>query len=545
MDFRIENGVLVKYKGKDSNVVIPNGVTSIGKSAFSGCILRKVKIPNGVTSIGESAFSGCSLGDGVTIPKSVTSIGNSAFAGCEYLTSIVIPDSVTSIGDSAFYHCSKLRRVTISDGVMSIGKKAFGECYNLKNVTIPDSVASIGDAAFYGCRGLMDDSGLVIIRHVLYYCEIGATSVIIPDDVTSIGESAFLWCRSLTSVTIPDSVTSIGDEAFYRCDGLADESGLVIIRNVLYYCKQEQTSVTIPDGVISIGKEAFKECYSLTNVTIPDSVTSIGESAFYGCQSLTSVAIPDSVTSIGKEVFSECKNLKDFTCPSAFAKELQTILPKTKTPIILHISDISEISAKSRPGAAVGFAEDNRDCADENGKKYVKYIKANAAKLAGLAIEHSALLYLMLREKLIAAKDLEAVTNAVQESGNTELIAAMLEYGNSSVSEKDKAKAKAKKEERETNVTSFVFDAEKLEALSGKKFVVTGKLKTFVRRDELKECLTTCGAALTETLAEGVDYLITNTPNSGTAKNKKAVELGIKRITEDEFDEMIGRSVQK
>ena len=72
----------------------------------------------------------------------------------------------------------------------------------------------------------------------------------------------------------------------------------------------------------------------------------------------------------------------------------------------------------------------------------------------------------------------------------------------------------------------------------------TSKLKTFVSRDELKECLTTCGAALTETLAEGVDYLITNTPNSGTAKNKKAVELGIKRITKDEFNEMIGRWVE-
>ena len=72
----------------------------------------------------------------------------------------------------------------------------------------------------------------------------------------------------------------------------------------------------------------------------------------------------------------------------------------------------------------------------------------------------------------------------------------------------------------------------------------TGKLKIFVSRDELKECLTTCGAALTETLEEGVDYLITNTPNSGTAKNKKAVELGIKRITEDEFNEMIGRRAE-
>ena len=151
----------------------------------------------------------------------------------------------------------------------------------------------------------------------------------------------------------------------------------------------------------------------------------------------------------------------------------------------------------------------------------------------------------MIHEKLITAKSLEAVTNAVQASGNTELIAAMLDYGNNAVSEKAKAKVQAKKQERETNVTNFVFDAEKLEALSGKTFVVTGKLKTFVSRDELNDCLTTCGAVLTETLTADVNYLITNTPNSGTAKNKKAIELGVQRITEAQFNEMIGRTVQK
>ncbi len=51
----------------------------------------------------------------------------------------------------------------------------------------------------------------------------------------------------------------------------------------------------------------------------------------------------------------------------------------------------------------------------------------------------------------------------------------------------------------------------------------------------------TCGASLTETLSPTVDYIINNTPDSGTAKNKKAIELGIKRITEAQFNEMIGR----
>ena len=178
-------------------------------------------------------------------------------------------------------------------------------------------------------------------------------------------------------------------------------------------------------------------------------------------------------------------------------------------------------------------------------KKYCKYIKSNAAKLVELAIEHPALLYLMLREKLIAARDLDAVTAAVQKTGNAELIAAVLNYGNSAVSEQDKEKARQKKDQRETNVTNFIFDAEKLEALKGKTFVVTGKLKTFVSRDELKECLTTCGAALTETLGEGVDYLITNTPDSGTAKNKKAVELGVTRIRTNNVIERLNREIRR
>ena len=209
------------------------------------------------------------------------------------------------------------------------------------------------------------------------------------------------------------------------------------------------------------------------------------------------------------------------------------------------------MSTKFLLSAVIGFAEDNRDCTDENGKAYVKYIKANAAKLVGLAIEHPALFYLMLREKLISAKDLDAFTKAVQDSGNTELVAAILDYANSGVSEKDKAKVQQKKETFDTNVTNFLFDAEQIEQISGKTFAVTGRLKTFANRNELQACLEACGATLMENLSwcvysfntEHVNYLITNTPDSGTAKNREAESLGISRITEAQFNEMVGRKV--
>ena len=157
-------------------------------------------IPNGVASIGICAFSGCTGLTSVTIPDSVTSIGDYAFSGCTGLTSVTIPDSVTSIGDYAFSGCTGLTSVTIGNGVTSIGSFAFYKCSGLTSVTIGNGVTSIGSYAFSGCTGL--------------------TSVTIGSGVTSIGICAFSGCTGLTSVTIPASVTSIGSSAFEGCTGL-------------------------------------------------------------------------------------------------------------------------------------------------------------------------------------------------------------------------------------------------------------------------------------------------------------------------------------
>ena len=67
----------------------------------------------------------------VVIEDGVTSIGESAFYSCKSLTSITIPDSVTSIENYAFANCSNLTSITILKSVTSIGKNAFKDCYNL------------------------------------------------------------------------------------------------------------------------------------------------------------------------------------------------------------------------------------------------------------------------------------------------------------------------------------------------------------------------------------------------------------------------------
>ncbi len=211
-------------------VTIPNSVTSIGYSAFSGCSgLTSVTIPNSVTSIGQRVFENCSGLTSVTIGNSVTSIGYYAFSGCYGLTSVTIPNSVTSIRERAFSGCSGLTSVTIPNSVTSIGERVFENCSGLTSVTIGNSVTSIGYYAFDGCYGL--------------------TSVTIPNSVTTIVQSAFSNCRGLTSVTIGNSVTSIGKYAFSGCSKLTS-----------IYCQGTKPPRENPRESIVFSEAILKEC---------------------------------------------------------------------------------------------------------------------------------------------------------------------------------------------------------------------------------------------------------------------------------------------
>ncbi len=118
--------------------------------------IKKIVITEGVTSIGKYAFTYCTSLSSIAIPNSVTSIGNSAFVGCTSLTSVTIPNSVTSISDSAFSGCTSLTSIDIPNSVTSIGKYAFEGCSSLTSVTIPNSVTSIGYNSFSGCGQLSE-----------------------------------------------------------------------------------------------------------------------------------------------------------------------------------------------------------------------------------------------------------------------------------------------------------------------------------------------------------------------------------------------------
>ena len=158
-------------------------------------------IPDGVKSIGEYAFCSCRNIESVTIPDSVTSIGRSAFEDCEWLNSITIGNAVNSIGDAAFYGCNMLSGVIIiPDSVESIGSQAFRGCVNL--------FGFIGKYASSDLRCLIIDGELVA------FAPKGITEYDIPDGVTTIDEYLF-YNVEINKLTIPESVTYIEYKAFY------------------------------------------------------------------------------------------------------------------------------------------------------------------------------------------------------------------------------------------------------------------------------------------------------------------------------------------
>ena len=92
----------------------------------------------------------------VVIEDGVTRIGSSAFEGCIALTQVELADTVTDIADYAFYACVKLTEFSLTEGVVNIGRGAFGYCEAVKELHIPDSVEGIAREAFSGCIGLTD-----------------------------------------------------------------------------------------------------------------------------------------------------------------------------------------------------------------------------------------------------------------------------------------------------------------------------------------------------------------------------------------------------
>ena len=76
--------------------------------------------------------------------------------------------------------------------------------------------------------------------------------------------------------------------------------------------------------------------------------------------------------------------------------------------------------------------------------------------------------------------------------------------------------------------------------LDGMTFVITGSLENYENRDELVKVIEDNGGKTASSVSKNTNYLINNDINSNSSKNKKAKELGVKIISEADFEKLIG-----
>ena len=147
--------VLEKYIGTEPDIVLPDGITELESSIFSGrANLRSIIIPETVKTIGCRAFENCFSLEKVALPSKLERIGDYAFVDCHHLKYINLGNKIQAIGGSAFSECYEMQDVSISDHVQTIDSFSFKNCRELTRFIIPNGVKRIGFSAFVGCSKL-------------------------------------------------------------------------------------------------------------------------------------------------------------------------------------------------------------------------------------------------------------------------------------------------------------------------------------------------------------------------------------------------------
>ena len=180
-----------------NNVIVEDGITSIGKSAFIELnFVTSVSLPEGLKSIGDDAFCQCINLQTINIPDSVESIGENAFVGCHF-TELELPDNISYIGTRAFFS-SSIKKLKLPDKLTVIDVGTFSTC-SLDEVTISDNVKYINDLAFNANN---------------------IKSVIIPESVEKVHYRAFSYCDDLAEVIFKNPDTRIVDDDNKECNNL-------------------------------------------------------------------------------------------------------------------------------------------------------------------------------------------------------------------------------------------------------------------------------------------------------------------------------------
>ena len=335
--YTTQGPMLMHYYGtgdENGKVVIPEtlGVTTIYEYAFSNCkyiekdlnagdviteedplntkpsyigdeYITEIVIPEGVKSIGNYAFAGLTKLEKITLPKSLVNIGRGAFEGCTSLTLVAGLENVKFINAKAFYNCDLTDSYSLNS-VVAISDNAFENNKNLTKVYLPASAQSIGSKTFKGCESLNEvvfNSEKIKLGEYTFENCTSLTKISINAAVISKG--TFAGCTSLTNVTIGKDVAQIGEYAFANTKIEAFD---INEYNATYKVSADNTYLTnaAGDKIVLIAP-------AVESLTVTDSkITTIGLGAASGNESLKYIYAP-YVVRVESYAFAGCKSLED------------------------------------------------------------------------------------------------------------------------------------------------------------------------------------------------------------------------------------------
>lgn len=297
-DFYISGTILMKYRGSEERVCVPEGISVIEEGCFeNNSAIGKVLLPNSVREIRENAFKGCVSMQTIELSKDLRFIEKGAFENCKKLLKITLPENVTRLGESAFKRCFKLGAFAVNDALEEIGDMAFYGCASLKSLEIPPKTAIKGQLVFFNSgidsspeaaeKPHNDHTGGGVLPYE--FCKNDEVVSLNITEPSYIGRYAFSACPNLKEVVVDNPECVIEERAFEKCASLK----------------------CVKLNVKSVGKGAFSFCRSLEKIEI-SGAESIGELAFCGCGKLCEIGLSDSVTELGARCFEECVSLKSF-----------------------------------------------------------------------------------------------------------------------------------------------------------------------------------------------------------------------------------------
>lgn len=332
-DFKLEGTTLVKYRGTETNVSVPNTVEVIGEDAFAGNThIELVVLPDSVKEIEAYAFWGCENLDCVVLGGGLTEIGDFVFANCKGLKQMTIPSTVRSIGMQAFVDCVNLTDVTIAPEVTNIHESAFDGCYRLlihcEAGTVADQYAEefyerqkempeYEDVSNYQTDEETDDineqetSDSTVAEEIVVGDAIGSTQVVGNQAVVFIDNTSLQVQSGKEDMEALEAVEK--DKNTYTGEGIPKYTIVdgTIVADQAYYRNKNLHGITLPDGIVEIGQFAFARS-SVTEVKIPEGTKTIGYGAFYHCDTLTEIELPETIENVEPKAFNYTAWVENF-----------------------------------------------------------------------------------------------------------------------------------------------------------------------------------------------------------------------------------------